>query len=187
MIEKEYKVILSKEQYTSIDQSFKWNEEFVQTNYYYNDADNYIYNHDITVRIREKDKKTVLQTKQPQKKKNALVIKEEREREVEGVLERIPENILAQMIGYQCREINKVGFLKTYRKVFRGYKDIIICLDRNVYLAKQDYELEIELFSKALSENVKALFKDIWGISFEMQAIGKNSRFFNEYWKWQKL
>ena len=53
MLEKEYKFLLTREQYDALKEYFQWNNTFEQFNYYYNDMDNYIYNNNITVRIRE--------------------------------------------------------------------------------------------------------------------------------------
>ncbi len=39
MIEKEIKILLSKEQYEKIEKIFSWKKEFNQTNFYYGDLD----------------------------------------------------------------------------------------------------------------------------------------------------
>ena len=44
MLEKEYKFLLTREQYDALKEYFQWNNTFEQFNYYYNDMDNYIYN-----------------------------------------------------------------------------------------------------------------------------------------------
>ena len=78
MLEKEYKFLLTREQYDALKEYFQWNNTFEQFNYYYNDMDNYIYNNNITVRIRERNGKFKLQTKMNVYNNGALAIKEEK-------------------------------------------------------------------------------------------------------------
>lgn len=49
MIEKEYKVLLSEEQYWNINNYFKWQKSFTQVNTYYEDEEHYISDNNITI------------------------------------------------------------------------------------------------------------------------------------------
>lgn len=94
MLEKEYKFLLTREQYDALKEYFQWNNTFEQFNYYYNDMDNYIYNNNITVRIRERNGKFKLQTKMNVYNNGALAIKEEKELDVDGAYALIQPEIL---------------------------------------------------------------------------------------------
>lgn len=68
--EKEIKILLSKEEYNRVAELFRWDKEFIQTNYYYGnnetvDSDN------TTIRIREKEGKFFCKLKYQNKKRFA--------------------------------------------------------------------------------------------------------------------
>ena len=179
MIEKEYKVILSKEQYDRLNAFFVWDEDFTQINYYYNDKDNYIRDNSITVRVREKNNKFALQTKVStleNPESDVLAIKEEKEIIIDMLMDEIPADVLCGMIGHMCNDIRIIGLLKTHRKVCGLYENVTICLDYNEYLSKSDYELEIEYDTDVLNDKIKELFTKTLGIVL-VKSSGKNNRF----------
>lgn len=180
MLEKEYKFLLTREQYDALKEYFQWNNTFEQFNYYYNDMDNYIYNNNITVRIRERNGKFKLQTKMNVYNNGALAIKEEKELDVDGAYALIQPEILKNMIGYMCRDIHKVGVLKTYRDVCTKFQNVEICLDMNEYLSIVDYELEIEYTSENGVDSMLRQMVKKFGLQLEKKTEGKNSRFFHE-------
>ena len=55
MIENEYKVMLSKEEYDRVKAVYQWDSVINQVNYYYDTTDFYLRRNDITFRIREID------------------------------------------------------------------------------------------------------------------------------------
>lgn len=180
MIEKEYKFLLTKEQYIDLKKYFEWDKSFEQFNHYYNDIDNYIYDNDITVRIREKNGEFRLQTKTNMFNNGALAIKEEKELVVDNAFEEIQPQILEDMIGNLCRGIHKVGVLKTYRNVCTKFQNIEICLDMNEYLSVIDYELELEYASENGEHMLVQQIVENFGLSLEKKSAGKNHRFFLE-------
>ena len=176
MIEKEYKVLLSYEQYYEIKKKYKWNQSFEQTNYYYNDKDNFIDNNNITVRIREKDDKLYLQVKVPKSINKALAIKEEKELEIDKVYDEIPDDIINQLIP-DVHEVLLTGEMKTYRYTNTEIPGIEICLDKNVYLEITDYELEIEYTDEEKVKQFLNQLKNDLDLSFNNTSIGKRNRF----------
>lgn len=181
MIEKEYKLLLSEEQYKQIDSYFKWDNEFYQTNYYYNDQDNYIINKKITVRIRERNNLLYLQVKIPQETINSLNIKEEKGIKVHKILNPIPQSLVKELLNKDLQNVRQIGALKTYRKLNNSFlSDVKICLDKNEYLNLIDYELELEFSSEELPTNFQNIFEKLFNINFLQISVGKNSRFLRE-------
>lgn len=63
---KEFKSLISEEQYKKIKNYYAWEKEFDQINYYYVDDNNYITDNQITVRVRKKSESCKLQVKIPE-------------------------------------------------------------------------------------------------------------------------
>ena len=81
MIEKEIKILLSKEQYEKIEKVFSWKKKFTQINFYYGDLEKIDENGELTVRVRQNGDNYKLQIKKPVVYDEALHIKEEYERD----------------------------------------------------------------------------------------------------------
>lgn len=179
MIEKEYKVLLSEQNYTKIKSYFVWQDEFEQINYYYDDEEHFLTKNNITLRIRNKKGKLYLQSKTPKKYENALSIKEEKELCISKIYEIIPESLIFDLLGKNLKNVKKIGYLKTLRSFNNTtFKNVELCLDKNVYLGKTDYELELEYIDDFLSEEIIKLFCQNFCLSFEERPLGKNKRFF---------
>lgn len=65
MIEKEIKILLSKEQYEKIEKVFSWKKKFTQINFYYGDLEKIDENGELTVRVRQNGDNYKLQIKKP--------------------------------------------------------------------------------------------------------------------------
>ena len=182
LLEKEYKVLLSVDQYKKIEGMFRWQEVFTQTNYYYMDKENILSQKDVTVRIREKKNQFKLQTKVPFHNDENIVFtsKIEREMEMSGVPQLLSKRELAEVLPeeYQLQDVKRIGSLVTHRKVCQ-YGDCEISLDSNEYLGVVDYESEIE-FTKFVSDELLQQLGDI-GICFLSKSPGKNRRFLRRY------
>lgn len=57
MIEKEIKILLSKEQYEKIEKIFSWKKKFNQTNFYYGDLDKIDENGELRLKIKDPQEK----------------------------------------------------------------------------------------------------------------------------------
>lgn len=75
MIEKEIKILLSKEQYEKIEKVFSWKKKFTQINFYYGDLEKIDENGELTVRVRQNGDNYKLQIKKPVVYDEALHIK----------------------------------------------------------------------------------------------------------------
>lgn len=59
------------------------------------------------------------------------------------------------------------------------YKDTTICLDKNMYLGKADYELELEYLTE-LDDSLLEKIKEV-GLDFKQKVVGKSGQFYKEY------
>ena len=94
MIEKEIKILLSKEQYEKIEKVFSWKKKFTQINFYYGDLEKIDENGELTVRVRQNGDNYKLQIKKPVVYDEALHIKEEYERDIKDLPDKIWESSL---------------------------------------------------------------------------------------------
>lgn len=151
MIEKEYKVILNKEQYEKILNSFEFLEPVVQINFYYKENKSRFI--DTTIRVRFKDKKIKLQVKELISIRNGIYVR----REYEKSLKEVPLIIKGKTLNELC-ESNRyqdclfIGVLITERRVIH-INDCEMALDINHYCGITDYELEIE-FEKEIDSGI---------------------------------
>lgn len=175
MIEKEIKVILNYDEYKKVLNEFCFQLPIIQTNYYYQSEGE---PKDITIRIREKNNKYMLQIKIPRQKEKSLHIKEEYEEPIEGVQKKIGKEKIEMVCGNKfTNDAIYIGKLVTERSLCTVYNNIEMALDVNDYLGISDYELEIEYKDKYPTEIVKKLKK--LGIKVDECVEGKNTRFNN--------
>lgn len=184
MIEKEIKILLSKEQYEKIEKVFSWKKKFTQINFYYGDLDKIDENGELTVRVRQNGDGYKLQIKKPVVYDEALHIKEEYEREIKEFPEKILGEQLKEILGMDFPDFYMLGKLETQRKVFYPNQDVEISLDMNTYFGKVDYEIEIE-FGKEVPKELLLLLADN-GIKLKEKTDGKFARFMSEYLKINK-
>lgn len=177
-IEKEIKVLLTKEEYESLQKLFKWDEELKQTNYYYTDMEGKINKDEVTIRVREKAQKLLLQIKRPRAFKNALHISDEYEVPIDRIPEKIDKKYIQQIVGGDIGNVELIGKMITYRKVYNWGEEVEICLDRNLYINKVDYELEVEFINEIPSELVQTLNDN--NIYMDNIVDGKYKRFMSE-------
>lgn len=182
MLEKEMKILLTKEQYNDLRQVFNFENRILQINFYYMDKKGYTNERNITIRIRGILDKLALQIKIPyslERSENFLPSihqKCEYSKMIDSIPHFISEAELYKLCGQHIGNVYLTGFMVTERMVYMWNQDIRVCLDRNSYLGKCDYELEIE-HEDCIDEN---LIKKINGlkISVGKSIKGKNSRYF---------
>lgn len=183
MIEKEIKIMLSKDQYEIVNQLFYWDKDFIQVNHYYSEQTNEKYDDRRTIRIRDMNGNLKLQIKVPVMTNGSLSIKDEYETKVEQIESVLSGEQLTHLAGRPFADARLVGSLTTYRKICLDYTGIEICLDKNEYLNFIDYELELEYTEaadeKALADIISILNKH--GIESEGQVDGKCLRFMHRY------
>lgn len=178
MLEKEYKAILTRSEYDAVKGAFSWDWVKEQTNNYYTDDDGVFFKNRIMFRVREKDGKCVIQVKSKKNVDNALQICEEREFPIDGVPSVI-ENV-REYTDLECGNIRRMGAAKTLRCSKMWDDSTEICLDKTEYFDKCDYEIEVEYTASDIPDDLKNVLAEL-GITFTKKAIGKFSRFLEEY------
>ena len=130
MLEFEKKLLLSEEEYLCLKSSTT-TPHFLQINHYYDTPDLSMHQHGVTFRIREKGGKFV------------ATIKEHR---LGGYSVENSKEVWDQWdtSHFGCRFLTYVGALATERTILFKDDCCEIVLDKNRYLGKTDYELEIE-------------------------------------------
>ena len=179
--EKEIKVLISLDEYNRIDKMFDWSKVYSQINHYY--GNRYDLSSEVnTYRVREKNGKIRIQIKIPERNEGALHIKREYEKEIDFVPDRITKEELTEITGLIFDEDKVyIGKLSTQRKEYNGFENIELCLDKNEYLDKVDYEIEIE-FRGGYPEEIISLLKKN-GIEIRDIVDGKNTRYVKELLK----
>ena len=173
MLEKEIKIRLSEEEYGLIEKAFGFSSEVWQVNHYYTCRE--CAQKRISVRVREVGGRKLLQVKLPVGgDSGSLMVREERERELSGVPDRLPAEVLEEICGINAEAV-RTGSLATLRKLCYDYEGVELALDKNEYLGITDYELEAEYTGEYPSEVVARIAS--LGIDTEKEAFGKYSRF----------
>lgn len=142
-IEIEYKTLLTKTQYLELINKYKLNNNIKkQINYYFDTTDYKLYKEKKLIRVRQKEKNFFLYKKETIKNH---VTKETKiqitSNEFDSYLKNGIKNHL--LVNF---DVFYIGSLTTYRTSFK-YKNVEIFLDYNLYLDKEDYELECEVTS----------------------------------------
>lgn len=134
MIEYEYKLMLSEKEYNYIINAFDTNiDTIIQMNHYYDTAIFDMYKKGITCRIREIGDYMCATMKCHLD--SVVGGSEERSFSVYRVSE------VMDFFGFHLR---KQGCLLTERSTIKIPLEVLATLDKNTYLGKEDYELEIE-------------------------------------------
>lgn len=113
MIEKEIKILLSKEQYEKIEKVFSWKKKFTQINFYYGDLEKIDENGELTVRVRQNGDNYKLQIKKPVVYDEALHIKEEYERDIKDLPDKILGEQLKDILGMDFPDFYMLGKLES--------------------------------------------------------------------------
>lgn len=183
MLEKEYKSIITEEKYNAVKNYFDWDWIKEQTNNYYTDDNGLFFKNKIMFRVREKDGKAVIQVKTKKSTDTSLQICEENEFPADDICSTgVPDIIDSpeRYTGIKTESIRRMGAAKTLRCSKMWDKHTEICLDRTIYFDKCDYEIEIEYTSDDIPAELKQILNGL-GITFDKKAVGKFSRFLNEY------
>lgn len=161
MQENEYKIIINVDKYQSIKDAVEWDFEIQQVNHYYDTRNLFLYNHDITFRIRENEGSNILQIKHPNVSNDLYTSRIENE----YVINEIPNHFSSSEFKKYIGEINinetvyLIGKLNTIRLIKQYDTNIQICLDKNSFLGTIDYELEIEFME--LTNEVKSIIEKL--------------------------
>ena len=173
-IERELKVMLTKEQYDRLCGEFEWDRVICQTNHYYRCGNTKLFS---SIRVREIDGEFFLQVKMPVSEEGALSVKKEYEKKLESLPPVLTDKELKDLTGADFGCAVPMGALFTERR--SAFMDgCEICLDRSEYLGVTDYEAELEYtgeFPKALVERFESM-----GIDFDKPPLGKYARFIGE-------
>lgn len=198
MIENEYKLMLSKEQYERLLTEYDLTT-FEQVNHYYDTDDLQMSERHITVRVRELDGRFYLQMKLPTEANtkdseaskahtpaigsSIKVSRVELSKELDALPETLSAKELSEFSGVDCPALAHIGTLKTTRSIWEfdgGELDI----DRSEYFDKTDYELEIEFTDEQAASALLSEITDKLGSPAGSEVCkGKIRRFLEEYKK----
>ena len=150
MIEKEYKFLMSSDDFFATKEKMKKifpnikSTTHKQTNHYFDTENFELANNFITVRIREIEGKYFLQTKQKATEKGNLRVTKETEIKINS-LPNTPITLKEYDIDLSpSTPLSIIGSLSTTRTTFWVNKTTHIDFDENEYLGEQDWEIEIE-------------------------------------------
>lgn len=182
MIENEFKVMLTSEQYEKILSMFEWDSSAQQVNHYYDTKELLLSGAHITVRVREKGGRSFLQMKLPN---GAAYSRVELEKELGGVPETLSSDMLNALAGkhapFALPSADRLGTLSTFRSVKR-FDGAEVDLDKSEYFGRTDYELEIEFTDEAAARSLTERICSEAGVSRSGDVcLGKIHRFLAEY------
>ena len=165
MVEYEKKLMLTKAEYTAVKKHiFRGVKPFVQINRYFDTDDLKMYNSNITCRIREKNGLFEATVKEHDAK-----IKE-KSLEHTRVIKATDRSVFGtEGIKYQ-------GSLITFRLSRTDASGIKIMLDRNIYLDREDYELEIE-YNPDSKEEAKKELENTADLLYSCKIIANTEEF----------
>lgn len=174
MKEQEFKSLISKERFEEIRDNYTWDKEFDQINHYYFDNNDYIIKNEITVRVREKDDSCKLQVKIPESIRSNIHIKNEFSMLFDNVPQVISGDVLKELCGLDVGDVKRLGELKTERRTKKISDSVKLFLDKNEYLNKTDFEVEIEYLND--ESEIIDLVQEL-GLSKSAVTYGKKIRF----------
>lgn len=178
MVEKEYKAMISLEQYECMKLMFQWEKCVMQKNYYYDTNDMYCAKNNITVRIRQKEDNYYLQIKTPICCEGGLHIKKEYEKKLHHLKDVITSNDFKELfIPVHIPDVKQIGNLITERLEF-NIDGTTLCLDKNIYNNIVDYEVEVEYSNECVDASLLDSLISA-GITFNVKTEGKYTRFCN--------
>lgn len=176
MIENEFKVMLTEEQYNVIRSMYEWDRVTEQTNHYYDTAEMQLVKAHITCRVREIKGVHYLQMKLPT---GVEFSRTELEKQLG---EQLPESLSAEMLNAlsgrsDMPDVKRLGSLTTHRSI-KQLDGAEIDLDKSSYFGKTDYELEIEFTDETAARRLLAEIKAAAGIESSGEvSLGKIHRF----------
>ena len=174
MLETELKCMLDEGVYKQLETMFVWDSVTDQENHYYSDPSGALKKNGITLRVRTKNGKHVIQVKAHKNADSPLQIAEESEYMTDTVPESFTHEEVMKMTGLDV-PASRLGSLTTRRHSLMYCDGVEICLDKNDYLDKTDFEIEIE-YTKEIPAGLMADLSSA-GVEFKNAAVGKCSRF----------
>jgi len=162
----EKKTLLSEAQYKTLLGNFadKSIKDTIQINYYYDTENNTFLNNNETLRVRQINDGLELQFKYDKNIQDTVRVSKEFCKKIHRLPKLIMiDNLVANYIGSLLTERK--------RKIFATYT---VCLDKNYYIGKVDYEMEVEV------ANISDMPIELFGVTFNTNCIGKYTRFANE-------
>ena len=174
-IEKELKVLLSKEQYERLGKEFEWEHIIEQRNHYFRCKKPGLFS---SIRVRQIGERFFLQVKMPVSEEGALSVKKEFEKELSALPPVLTAEELKELTGADFGDAIGMGELFTLRKTAQ-IGSCEVCLDKSEYLGITDYEMELEYTGEYPSELVGRI--EAFGISFDKPPVGKYARFIEAY------
>lgn len=177
MIENEFKIMLTKEQYEKLLGLYDF-KTFTQTNHYYDTAELEMSARHVTVRVREVDGGFFLQMKLPT---GVEYSRTELSTELSALPEALTGAELSMLAGGAFPDVKRLGALTTVRSV-RKFDGGEIDLDRSSYFGKTDYELEIEFTNEQAAREILAEIRRELQLPENGElCAGKVRRFLEEY------
>ncbi|MCD1258641.1 CYTH domain-containing protein [Paenibacillus athensensis] len=183
MLEREIKQLLTEQEYAAIISSDVWSglgkKQLLQINYYYDTPNFELFRHDITLRVRQKEGRLNLEMKYSVADKTTYKIKQELSRPLDALPATIdtaayfPEAPVAVQAAL-------IQPLVTERTSIRFSDGVAVDVDKNSYLGRLDYELEIE-FSEDAYDEAYRLYKHFFADRESRTGDGKKGRFFEAY------
>lgn len=181
MIENEFKIMLTFEQYEKLLSLYKWDKTIVQTNHYFDSDRLTLSILHITCRVREIDGKFFLQMKFPAANKFSRI-------ELEKQLDSLPETIKTDELlrphphGHAVLpDVKRLGTLTTTRSV-KQFDGAEIDLDKSEYFGRTDHEVEIEFTDEEKARTLLAEITEKLNIKPDSEVCtGKIRRFLEEY------
>ena len=180
MVENEFKVMLTEEQFDKIKSMFAWNKRIEQTNFYYDTAELSLIAAHITCRVRRIGEEHFLQMKLPNGAEHSRI---ELEKPLGKELpQRLSASELNELAGRDdLPDVTLLGELSTTRYV-KDYGGAEIDLDESRYFGKADRELEIEFTDEALARALLGELRKNAGLQQSGDVcLGKVHRFIAEY------
>lgn len=174
MLETELKCMLDEKTYLNLEKLFDWDWVKEQVNSYYTDRENLLKQNGITLRVRTKDGKNKIQIKVHKNADSPLQICEEAEYDTAEIPEHFTAGEVEKMTGVHA-EASLLGSLSTLRHSLIYGGNTEICLDKNEFLDRTDYEIELE-YTGSVPEELLELLK-AQGVEFSEPAVGKCTRF----------
>lgn len=182
MIENEFKVMLTAEQYTKLYSMYGWDREHTQKNYYFDTPQLSLVQRHITCRVRLLEGVYYLQMKLPNGAAYSRI-------ELEQTLgDALPYTLSAEQLNAltgrtDMPDVGLIGELSTLRSI-KHIDGAELDLDRSVYFGKTDYELEIEFNDEQWARKLLSRLKEQLSIEAVGDVcIGKLHRFIAEYRK----
>jgi uncharacterized protein YjbK len=175
MIEKEYKLLITKEEYELLIKKMKFQTIYSQVNHYYDTSTSDFLKNNISFRIREKKGKKSIQVKSG-REEGKLHIKNEMEFSINTIPSNISRTDFSDVFKCLPNYVDNLwylGHLTTMRSELKKGNSVI-CLDKNYYLGVIDYELEIEFTDDG--EDALCLL-NLLELQLRGKTLGKFKRF----------